>query len=140
MINTYLIAAAFCSAAAALLHIVCIFKGPSWYRLLGAGEHMAIMAEQGLKKPTIVTAFIALILFTWAIYALAVAGIGITLPLQKTILALITTIYLLRAGAGYLLIAKPLGRSKLFWFISSSICTGIGVLHLLGLQQSNLFQ
>lgn len=46
-----LITAGLLSLSAALLHLICIYFGASWYRYLGAGEKMAEMAEQGSKYP-----------------------------------------------------------------------------------------
>jgi hypothetical protein len=49
--NIMLITAGLLSLSAALLHLICIYFGASWYRYLGAGEKMAEMAEQGSKYP-----------------------------------------------------------------------------------------
>ena len=48
--NVFLIVAGTLSAIAAILHLACIYFGAPWYRLLGAGEHMAELAEQGRTK------------------------------------------------------------------------------------------
>lgn len=45
--NNLLVSAGYLSFFAALLHVSCIFGGPSWYRFFGAGEHMAQMAANG---------------------------------------------------------------------------------------------
>lgn len=42
------------SFLAALLHIIVVIGGPDWYRFFGAGESMAVMAERGSLKPTII--------------------------------------------------------------------------------------
>jgi hypothetical protein len=39
--NPWLIAAAWMSVAATVLHLTCIVGGPGWYRFFGAGEAMA---------------------------------------------------------------------------------------------------
>ena len=62
--NQLIIAAVF-SFTAALLHIAIIFGGANWYRLFGAGEGMAKMAESGSFYPIVVTAIIACILTLW---------------------------------------------------------------------------
>ncbi len=85
------------SMAAALLHIACIFGGPDWYRFLGAGEEIAIMAEKGMLYPTIITSIIASILAVWGYFAFAGAGLVGRPPLIRTGLIAISTIYLLRA-------------------------------------------
>lgn len=84
------------SVVAALLHIACIFGGPEWYRFFGAGEDMARAAARGDLRPTLITLGIATILLIWAAYAFSGAGSLPRLPLLRTGLIAITTIYLLR--------------------------------------------
>jgi len=133
--NITLIGAALLSAIAALIHIGCIIYGASWYRFFGAGEQMAIWAEQGSNKPSVITSFIVLVLTVWSLYAFSAAGVIAKLPFMKLALIGITSIYLLRGLAGFFLIGNPMGRSPEFWLWSSLICSIIGVLHLLGLKQ-----
>ena len=85
------------SVGAALLHLGCIWGGPEWYRFFGAGEGMARAAARGEWTPALVTLAIAGILLIWAAYALSGAGSLPRLPLLRTGLLVITTIYLLRA-------------------------------------------
>ena len=133
--NILLVVAGALSAIAALAHIGCIYFGASWYRFFGAGEQMAIMAEQGSLRPTIITSGIVLVLSIWSLYAFSAAGLIGKLPLIRTALIIITAIYLLRGVAGFLFISTPLGRSPEFWFWSSAICLSLGLLHLIGLKQ-----
>ena len=133
--NILLVVAGALSALAALAHIGCIYFGASWYRFFGAGEQMAIMAEQGSLRPTIITSGIALVLSIWSLYAFSAAGLIGKLPLIRTALIIITAIYLLRGVAGCFFISNPLGRSPEFWFWSSAICLSLGLLHLIGLKQ-----
>jgi hypothetical protein len=84
------------STLAALLHIAIIIGGPDWYRFFGAGEHMANMAAQGLWEPTLRTLGIFLILQIWGLYAFSAAGLIRRLPLMKTVLVIISAIYLIR--------------------------------------------
>lgn len=88
---------------AALLHLGIIVGGADWYRFFGAGEPMAVMSEQGLWYPAIVTACIAALLFVWSLYAFSGAGLIRRLPLLKTALLVIGAIFLLRG-----LLAVPL--------------------------------
>jgi len=134
-LNTPLIIAATFSGLASVLHIGCIVFGASWYRFFGAGEQMAILAEQGSLQPTVITSILVLILAAWSLYALSGAGVIGKLPLLKTGLTIITAIYLVRGVAGFFLITNPLGRSPEFWVWSSIICLSIGLLHLVGLKQ-----
>jgi len=133
--NKYLVIGGSLSAFAALLHLGCIYFGAPWYRFFGAGEEMAILAEQGSIQPTIVTSVIFIILTTWSAYAFSAAGLIKKLPLIRLALILITFIYLARGIAGFFLIYQPMGRSAEFWLWSSIICLTIGLTHLFGLRQ-----
>lgn len=95
--SAWLVAAGWMSVAASLLHIGCILGGPDWYRFFGAGEQMALAAEQGRWMPAIVTAIISSILAGWAIFAFSAAGRIMRLPLVRTALVLISTVLILRA-------------------------------------------
>ena len=94
--NPVLVAGGVLSAAAAVLHLAVILGGPAWYRFFGAGEGMARLAEQGSWTPTLITLGIAGVLAIWAAYAFSGAGVIRRLPLVRTALILISTIYLLR--------------------------------------------
>ncbi|PHS13577.1 MAG: hypothetical protein COA86_17150 [Kangiella sp.] len=133
--NYYLIFAGIFSTSAALIHVGCIYFGASWYRFFGAGEQMAIWAEQGNIKSTIITSGITLVLSIWSAYAFSAAGLIIKLPLVKLAMIAITTIYLVRGVGGLFLMSNPMGRSPEFWLWSSLICLVIGLCHFLGLKQ-----
>jgi len=134
-VNIFLIVGAALSAITAILHIGIIVFGAPWYRFFGAGEQMAILAEQGSLRPTLITFFIVLVLATWSLYALSGAGIIGKMPLLRLGLCTITAIYLIRGVSGFFLIANPMGRSPDFWLWSSAICLTIGLIHLIGLKQ-----
>jgi hypothetical protein len=134
--NYLLVLAAALSAVAALLHLACIYFGGPWYRAMGAGEQMAQLAESGSSRPTIVTLFIACVLFMWSLYALSGAGVIGRLPLLRSGLVAITAVYLIR-GLGFIPLMSIIpGRSLNFWLWSSAICVGFGVVHAVGLWQS----
>lgn len=133
--NIYLLTSGILSAIAALLHLGCIYFGAPWYRFFGAGEEMAIMAEQGSNYPTFVTLSIFLVLSIWSLYAFSAAGLIRKLPFIRLALILITTIYLVRGLAGFILISTPMGRSPEFWLWSSIICLTFGVFHAIGLKK-----
>ncbi len=59
--NILFVVCAVLNAAVAVLHIGCIYYGAPWYRFFGAGEQMAILAEQGSIQPTIITTGIVLV-------------------------------------------------------------------------------
>jgi hypothetical protein len=133
--NVFLIVAGTLSAVVAVLHLGCIYFGSSWYRFFGAGEQMALLAEQGSIKPTLITTGIVLVLSIWSLYAFSAAGVIFKLPLIRVVLVLITLIYLVRGIAGFFLINNPIGRSPQFWVWSSIICLSFGIVHLVGLKQ-----
>ena len=134
--NYLLVLAAALSAIAAFLHLACIYFGGSWYRLMGAGEQMARLAESGSSRPTFVTLFITGVLFVWSLYALSGAGVIGRLPLLRSGLVAVTTVYLIR-GFGFIPIMSVIpGRSLQFWLWSSAICAVFGVVHAVGLWQS----
>lgn len=132
----FLLAAAGLSATASALHLACIAGGPDWYRALGAGEPMALMAESGSSYPALVTAAISAVLLVWAAYALAGAGVLPRLPWMRAILCAITAVYVMRGLAFVPMMFLMPGRSLVFWGWSSAICMGIGIVHVLGLRQS----
>lgn len=132
----FLLAAAGLSAAAAALHLACIAGGPGWYRALGAGEPMAHMAASGSTYPATVTAAISAVLLVWAAYALAGAGVLPRLPWMRAILCAISAVYVLRGLALVPMMIMMPGRSEAFWYWSSAICLGIGIVHVLGLRQA----
>ncbi len=136
-INLLTIAGSF-SFLAAALHIGVIIGGPNWYRFFGAGESMALMAEKNALIPTIITLGIATILFVWAIYAWAGAGLLPSMPFMRLALSAITAIYLIRGLGGFIapfVTDHPQIKqnSVAFWLWSSAICVVIGLFHLFGL-------
>jgi hypothetical protein len=133
--NITLVIAACLSATAALLHIGVIFGGAAWYRFFGAGERMALAAAAGRFYPAVVTSGIALVLFLWAAYALAGAGVIRTLPMLKVVLCAITAVYLLRGLVIVPVLLAPRGPATSFGIWSSGICLVFGIVHLLGLVQ-----
>ncbi|RSZ57651.1 hypothetical protein HF313_27515 [Massilia atriviolacea] len=132
----FLLIAAALSATAAAVHVACIIGGPNWYRALGAGEPMAQMAASGSSYPAMVTAAISAVLLVWAAYALAGAGVLPRLPWMRAILCAITAVYVLRGLALVPMMIMMPGRSTAFWYWSSAICLGVGIVHGLGLRQA----
>lgn len=134
--NKPLILGSFFVALAAFAHVGCIVFGASWYRFFGAGEQMAVMAEQGLWYPTIVTSFIVVVLASWSLYGLAGAQVIRRLPFTRLALMLISSIFILRGISFPWLMPMFPDNSQSFWYVSSSICLAIGLLYALGLYQS----
>lgn len=133
--NVFLIIAGAFNATAAMLHLACIYFGAPWYRFFGAGEHMAILAEQGSIQPTLITSGIVVVFVIWSMYAFSAAGAFYRLPFMRSALSLITLIYLIRGIIGFFLINAPMGRSPEFWLWSSIICLIYAIVHFVGLKQ-----
>lgn len=141
--NVYFLLAALACFLASAAHLGVILGGPDWYRAFGAGEAMAVMAEQGHWYPALLTLAIATILLVWGLYALAAAGFALRLPLPRLALVIITLVFLGRAAVGPLLAIAPvtdphmieLQQRPIFLAVSSTLCLAIGMLLLLGLYQ-----
>ena len=129
--NPWLIVAGWLSLAASLLHIGCIIGGPAWYRFFGAGEGMARAAERGEIYPALVTFAIAALLAIAAAYAFAGAGVVRQLPLMRTALVVISTVYLLR-GLMLVPIAFTPAAQTSFNIWSSLIVLGYGIFFAVG--------
>jgi len=112
-----------------------VMFGGDWYRFFGAGEQMALLSEQGHWYPTTMSAFIALLLFTWSLYALSGAGLIMRLPLLRVGLCVISSIYLLRGIAFVGIMPMFPDNSLTFWLVSSSICLIIGLCYAVGTYQ-----
>jgi hypothetical protein len=123
------------SLLAAFLHIAIIIGGPPWYRFFGAGEDLAQMAEQGSPIPGAITALIALVLMLWSLYAFAGAGLVRRPPWLRSILIIITAIYMLRGASLLPLVLFMPQVVDSFLILSSLICLAIGIIHFSGTRQ-----
>jgi hypothetical protein len=132
--QVWLMAGAVLSAIAALLHIGCIVFGAPWYRFFGAGEKMARMAQQGNPKAALITSGIVIVLALWSLYALSGAGVVGRLPLLRTGLALIATIYVVRGLVVLPMLVVAPDKATPFWWWSSAICLSFGLVHVQGLR------
>ena len=128
--NPWLVAGGWLSLAASALHLACIAGGADWYRFFGAGEELAQMAEQGSLVPAGITLAIAIVLAIWAAYAFAGAGLIRQLPLMRTALVAITSVYMLRGLMIVPLQFQP--RATTFDHVSSLIVLGYGLVYLIG--------
>ena len=133
--NTLLLMGAVGSFVVSVLHLWIAWKGAPAYRYFGAGEEMAKAAERGSPIPAVVTLGIALVFAVFGWYALAAAGLTITLPFQTAVLWGIGAIFTLR-GLVVLVELVMLGQGKRIpaqnpWF--SLVSLSIGLVHLLGM-------
>lgn len=132
--RTWLLPAAF-NAAVGVLHLAIVLGGPAWYRVFGAGDGMADMAELGAWEPALLTLGSATVFTVWCCFALSAAGVLRRFWLLRPALCTITLIFLVRGLAG---LAAPLFYNHPamalegmgFWIWSSLICVVIGLVHL----------
>ena len=134
-INPWLIAAAWMSVVASLLHIACIIGGPEWYRFFGAGERVAHKAAMGSIIPPLMAGGIAAVLAAWAAFAFSAAGILRPLPLTRSALIAIASVLLLRGVLGFTPAFLPI-PSLAFKLWSSAICLGMGICFAIGTWQA----
>ena len=130
--NAWLVIAGSMNALASLIHVGCIVAGPSWYRFFGAPEPLIRAVENGDPTLDWITAGIAGILAIWSAYAFSGAGLIRRLPLVRTALVAITTIYLAR-GLLIVPVAAQLSFEKApgeYW--SSVIVLLYGIVHAVG--------
>ena len=127
------------TAITSLMHVLIIVGGADWYRFFGAGEEMAVMSEQRLIYPDIVTAIIAIILAICSAYAFSGAKMIRELPLLKTGLSLIALVFLFRGLLGIPAVIYSdsphmveLAENMVFMVVSSLICCVIGSYYGLG--------
>jgi hypothetical protein len=128
----WLVAAAWMSVTASMLHVAIIVGGPGWYRFFGAGEEIAGAAERGAIAPTIITLVIACILASWAAFAFGAAGIWRRLPLTRTALIAIAGVLLARAALVFVPSAWAPEQWPAFALWSSAICLVMGAAFAIG--------
>ncbi|HZX77593.1 hypothetical protein [Lysobacter sp.] len=134
--NLPLIAGALLSVAAATVHAACLTYGAPLYRMLGAGDDMVRMAGRGEMLPAAVSLTLAAGIAAAAVYAFSGAGMLRRLPFARTVLCLVTAVYLFR-GIGFgvfvpLFPENPFG----FWMWSSAFSLLAGLLHYAGLRRA----
>lgn len=117
----------------ALLHVVIILVGPDGYRYFGAGQ-LAPLAERGSLVPALLTAVIAAVFAVWGAYALSGARFLPRLPLLRTGLLAIGSIYTLR-GLAIIPESVQLARGHLQaprMAVFSAAALLLGLLYLIG--------
>ncbi|TXI90816.1 MAG: hypothetical protein E6Q34_08340 [Burkholderiaceae bacterium] len=129
-----LIGAIFCSLAA-LLHFACVFVGAPLFRVLGAGDMVVKLAEQGHPHPYIMAGLVGAALSFFAYLCAALAGASVQIPLAKWMLFIFAFVLLLRAVCFPWLKPYFSGNSDMFWWLSSAICLTMALVIAGGLWQ-----
>ncbi|GAB4191808.1 MAG: hypothetical protein Tsb002_20940 [Wenzhouxiangellaceae bacterium] len=132
--NIWLLLAGSSCIMVSLLHVAIIVGGADWYRFFGAGERMALMAENGSLYPALVTGAIALLFAGWAALAFAADRMGESILIKAGLIA-VTAIFLLRGLLGFAVIGwaqQPwlleLQARPMFLMVSSLVCLLIGLV------------
>ena len=122
------------SLALAVLHVAMVATGTPAYRYFTAPPRLIQLSEQGSPVPALVTLGIALGFVLWALYGVSGAGLMPRLPLLRTGLAVIGTIYILR---GVLLFPQLAARTDPpRSLVFSGVSLAIGMVYLAGLTRS----
>lgn len=133
--RAWLIGAAALDFIAAALHLAIIAGGAEWYRFFGAGEDFATAAARGEWFPDLVTLGIAMVLTTWGLYCLRLAGkLPYPLPWPRAALVAITAIYGVRALAPVIAVVAAPTAVDGFLVWSSLICAVYALTHAMGLR------
>ena len=123
------------SLAVALLHLVIIFIGAPGYRYFGAPETMARQAEARSMLPAVQTLSLTALFGGFGLYGFAGAERFIVLPLLRSALVAIGSIYTLRGLAVFaqarLLLWSP-GSLRVREAVFSLVSLIIGLLYLEG--------
>jgi hypothetical protein len=127
------------SSVFALAHLAVVAAGPTGYRLAGAGEEMAQMAEQGSWRPALLTAVLAGVFALAAAYAFSAARLLPRLPFLKLGLLAIGAVYTVRG----LLLAPQIGVLSRFpgqmngrQLLFSLAALIVGLIYLVGTRLS----
>jgi hypothetical protein len=123
------------SLGVAALHAGIVVAGPAAYRYFGAGERMAALAAAGSPVPALITLAMTAVFAVMGLYALAGAGRLRWLPLLRTGLVLIGSLYTLRGLFLPLEVRRVLlapGALPPRELVFSAVSLTIGLLYLAG--------
>ncbi|MBD2843453.1 hypothetical protein [Erythrobacter rubeus] len=120
------------SLLASLAHLACIAMGASWFRFFGAPEPLVVEYENGAMGLVWMTIGIAIVLAIWAAYAFSGARKLPRLPLLRSGLPVIASIYLLRGLVLFPALASAPYPGQPFDIWSSAIVLAIGLAYAIG--------
>ncbi|PPC78496.1 hypothetical protein C4K68_05470 [Pokkaliibacter plantistimulans] len=134
-LNLFLVAGGILSLVAAMANVAMLVGGPSCYRFFGASQRLVQLAERGHALPTLISAFVALLLMIWAGYAFSAAGMIERLPLMKFGLVLIAVVYIARAVLAMVAWLRSGEKAAIGSYWAPSLCLVFGVSYLVGAVQ-----
>jgi hypothetical protein len=141
----YLICSGIVALVAGLLHIAIIFGGPSWYAFFGAPAPIVRMAGAGALYPTVSCLVVAALLLLCASYAFSGAGLFRRLPLLRTGLLLVGSVFILRGVAFIpLMVLRPDALARVcncngvdtFLVLTSTVCLATGIGYVVGARKA----
>ena len=119
-----------------LLHVAMLPFGARAYRYFNAGDWMIEQSEAGSPLPGLLTLGIAAILASFGLYALAGAGIPISLPFVRAGVTVVAAIYLLRGLAFFpQLVMLSRGSQKVAARepVFSAVSLAVGIVYAAGI-------
>jgi len=112
-------------------HIVGLFWAKQMFEITGIGEEMRKLSQINSSLPHLLTILVAIMFFIFGIYGLSADRKFRKLPFLKTVIFLISGIYLLR-GLGELISDIIQGSNTLSETIYSIFALIVGLLYLFG--------
>lgn len=116
----------------AIFHLVVLFWAQQMYDFTGVGDRMRENASIHPFLPYAITIIVSIAFFVFGLYGLSGADIIKKMPLLKTGIFVIATIYLLRGLVGIFINIFVESSFLLHHLIFSIFALIIGVLYLLG--------
>ena len=114
-----------------VLHIVGLLWADRMFEVTGIGKEMTELGQVHLLLPYLLTIFVAVVFFIFGLYGLSADNKFKKLPFLKTVIFLISGIYLLR-GLGELVVYNIHGTNSTVETIYSLIALSVGLLFLFG--------
>lgn len=116
----------------AILHIVGLFWAQQMYDYTGVGDRMRENAAIHPSLPYVITIIVSIAFFVFGLYGLLGAGVIKKMPLLKTGVFVIATIYLLRGFIGTIINLFVESPFLIHHLIFSIFALLIGLLYLIG--------
>jgi len=112
-------------------HFIGLFWAYQMFEVTGIGKEMAELKVINSSLPYLLTIFVAIIFFIFGLYGLSADNKFRKLPFTKTVIFLISGIYIFR-GLGELVIDVTQATSYTSETMYSLVALGIGLIFLFG--------